>query len=162
MSSPERPDSEARPRLDLLQVARAPYEAFLAANRAIVQGPLDVRVRELVKLRASQLNACAFCVDMHATEARELGESTERLDQLVVWHESRLFTGAERAALEYTEAVTRPTPGGVSDALWDEVRAHFAPEALGALVAQVALINAFNRIATPLRTPPGFLRRRAA
>jgi len=147
--------SHPHPRLDIAELAPGPYRAFIAADTALRQGPLDVRVRELVKVRASQLNGCAFCVDMHVREARGLGESEERLHHLVVWRESPLFSPPERAALAYTEAATALGPGGVSDAVWEAARAAFEPEALAALVAQVALINAFNRIAVPLRTPPG-------
>jgi AhpD family alkylhydroperoxidase len=143
------------PRLNIAELAPGPYRAFIAADTALRQGPLDVRVRELVKLRASQMNGCAFCVDMHAREARRLGEPEERLHHLVVWRESPLFSAAERAALAYTEAATVLAPGGVSDDVWEAAEAAFEPEALAALVAQVALINAFNRISVPLRTPPG-------
>ncbi|HET9451403.1 MAG TPA: carboxymuconolactone decarboxylase family protein [Aggregicoccus sp.] len=143
------------PRLDMAQAAPAALHAFVAADAAIRKSPLDVRVRELVKIRASQLNGCAFCVDMHVREARKLGESEERLHQLVVWRESLLFSATERAALAYAEAATLLREGGVSEPVWDAARDAFDVESLGALVAMVALINAWNRIAVPLRTPPG-------
>lgn len=148
--------AHAHPRLNILELAPGPLRAFIDANIAIVQGPLDGRVRELVKIRASQLNGCAYCVDMHVREARALGEADDRLHHLAVWRESQLFSAAERAALAYTEAATVLSPDSVSDEIWEAAQAAFEPAPLAALVAQVALINAFNRIAVPLRTPPGY------
>ena len=126
----------------------------VAADRSLRDGPLDATVRELVKIRASQLNGCAYCVDMHTAEARGLGELEHRLHQVAVWRESNVFTAAERAALAYTDEATRLGDEGVTDEVWDELTGHYEPAELGHLVAQVALINAFNRIAVPLRTPP--------
>lgn len=148
--------THAHPRLNILELAPGPYRGFIEAQAAINQGPLDARVRELVKIRASQINGCAFCVDMHVREARRLGESDDRLHQIVVWRESQLYSRAERAALAYTEAATLLTPTSVTDEIWKELESTFEPAPLAALVAQVALINAFNRIAVPLRTPPGY------
>ncbi|MBZ4395074.1 carboxymuconolactone decarboxylase family protein [Myxococcus sp. MISCRS1] len=155
MQTPRNDTSHPRPRLDIARLAPAPYRAFLAVDAALREGPLAPSIRELVKIRASQHNGCVLCVDMHVREARHLGESDERLHQVVVWRESLLFTDAERAALAYTEAATRLGPEGVPDAVWDAARAAFDEASLAALVAQVALINALNRIAVPLRTPPG-------
>jgi AhpD family alkylhydroperoxidase len=146
-----------RPRLDLIELAPAPLQALIAAQTAIDKGPLARRVRELVKVRASQINGCAYCVDMHTRAARAEGESEERMHQVVVWRESLLFGAEERAALAYTEAATHLGAEGVPDAVWAEVQEAFEPAALAGLVVQVAVINAFNRIAVPLRTPPGML-----
>jgi AhpD family alkylhydroperoxidase len=151
---PTHPTS-VRPRLDIAHLAPAAYRALLAVDTALREGPLDAGVRHLVKIRASQMNGCLFCVDMHVREAQRLGESEERLHQLVVWRESLLFNDAERAALAYTEAATELGPEGVPDAVWEAASAALEPESLAALVAQVAHINALNRIAVPLRTPPG-------
>ncbi|MGY1435365.1 carboxymuconolactone decarboxylase family protein [Streptomyces reniochalinae] len=146
-------------RLDMGSAAGEPYKALGRAQVALDTGPLDATVRELAKIRASQLNGCVFCVDLHTRQARRSGESQDRLDQLPVWEESELFTARERAALAYTEAVTRQVR--VADALWQEVCERFPDEAeRGHLVAQVALINAFNRLGVPLelrpaRTPGG-------
>jgi AhpD family alkylhydroperoxidase len=118
------------------------------------KGPLGATVRELVKIRASQLNGCAFCVDMHIHEALELGETQDRIFQLPVWRESALYTEAERAALGYTDAATCLGPEGVLDAVWNEAAKHFKPDELGALVGQIALINAFNRVGIPLQMQP--------
>lgn len=144
-------DVPHQPRLNLGELAPATYRALGAADAGIRASPLNPHVRELVKIRASQINGCIYCVDMHVREARQLGEPEERMHQLVVWRESRLFSREERAALAYTEAVTTLSAEGVSDAIWDAVKSAFNPEALAALVAQVALINAFNRIGVPLR-----------
>ena len=159
---PHDPAAHRRPRLDLAELAPGPLQSLIAAQNALHAGPLPARVRELVKIRASQLNGCAFCVDMHTRAARAGGETDERMHQLAVWRESLVFTADERAALAYTEAATHLGPEGVTDAVWDEVQAAFEPPALGALVVQVAVINAFNRIAVPLRTPPGTPTGRAA
>lgn len=143
----------ARPRLDLSTAAPKAYSALHAADRAIRASPLDPAVRELVKLRVSQINHCVFCVDMHSHEALELGESLDRILQLVAWRESALFTPAERAALEYAEAATTLTGHGVSDETWAGVRDAFTDEELGTLVVQVALMNAYNRFGVPLQMP---------
>ncbi|NYI82184.1 carboxymuconolactone decarboxylase family protein [Saccharopolyspora hordei] len=140
-------------RLDLSKTAAEPYANFLQADAAIQEGPLDATVRELVKLRVSQINGCVFCVDKHSREALELGEDQDRLLQLPVWQESELFDERERAALTYAEAATRREH--ITDELWDSLRAAFPDEAeLGHPVAQVALINAFNLIAMPLEKRP--------
>ncbi|TNY36889.1 carboxymuconolactone decarboxylase family protein [Thermomonospora catenispora] len=142
------------PRLDLMAAAAGPYKAFLQANAAIAEGPLDHRLWKLVELRVSQLNGCVFCIDMHSHDALEHGEEIDRLLQVAAWRESELFTEAERAALGYAEAATRLGGHGVPDEVWDAVTEHFSPEEAGHLVAAVALINAFNRIAVPLQKKP--------
>jgi AhpD family alkylhydroperoxidase len=140
-------------RMDLSTAAPEPYAGFLRADDAIRTGPLDPTVRELVKIRASQLNGCVFCVDLHSREARRLGERQDRLDQLPVWEESELFDAQERAALAYTDAVTRGVR--VDDRLWARLCAGVRDEAArGHLVAQVALINALNRLGVPLEMRP--------
>ena len=140
-------------RLHLPQAAPEPYQGFRSVDTAIRQGPLGPTVRELVKLRVSQLNGCVNCVDMHHREARRDGESEDRLSQLVVWRESELFDERERTALAYSEAVTGRVP--VEDELWDRLREHFPTDSeLGHLVAQVSLINALNLFSVPLNTKP--------
>ncbi len=130
------------------------YKAFTAADQALRKGPLEPIIRELVNIRASQLNGCVFCIDMHIHEALELGETQDRIFQLPVWRESQLFTEAERAALAYTEAATRLSAEGVADQVWDEAAARFKPEELGTLVGLVAFINTWNRVGVPLRMRP--------
>ena len=130
------------------------YKGFTAADQALRKGPLEPIIRELVNIRASQLNGCVFCIDMHIHEALELGETQDRIFQLPVWRESQLFTEAERAALAYTEAATRLSAEGVADQVWDEAAARFKPEELGTLVGLVAFINTWNRVGVPLRMRP--------
>ncbi|MFF8959750.1 carboxymuconolactone decarboxylase family protein [Streptomyces sp. NPDC014894] len=140
-------------RMDLGATAPEPYRAIRQADAAIRKGPLDETVRELVKIRVSQLNGCVYCVDLHTRETRGLGESQDRLDQLPVWEESELFDARERAALAYADAVTRGVR--VADGLWRELCERFPDEAeRGHLVAQTALINALNRVGVPLEMKP--------
>lgn len=130
----------------------AAYAAMAAFEQAIT---LDHGLRELVKLRASVLNGCAFCVDMHTTDARAHGETDRRLASVAAWSHAPFFTPKERAALELTDAMTRIGPHGVPDKVWDEAKAHFAPDELGQLVFAIVAINSWNRIAvTFLTTPP--------
>ncbi|MDA3644794.1 carboxymuconolactone decarboxylase family protein [Saccharopolyspora indica] len=140
-------------RLDLGKTAPEPYAGFKQADAALRQGPLDATLRELVKIRVSQINGCVYCVDMHSREALRHGEGQDRLLQLPVWQESELFDERERAALTYAEAATRREH--VTDELWDALRKAFPDEAeLGHLVAQVSLINALNLIGVPLEMKP--------
>src|SRR3954471_10609506 len=114
-------------RMNVAETAPEVYRALSHVEGVIRKGPLEQTIRELVKIRASQMNGCLFCIDMHIHEALELGESQDRIFQVTAWRESSLFSPAERAALAYTEAVTE-LPSGVSDELWDEVTANFKPE----------------------------------
>lgn len=129
------------------------YKALRQAEESLGKGPLDGAVRGLVKIRASQLNGCLYCIDMHIHEALAVGESNDRIYQVSAWRDSELFTSAERVALAYAEAATEQ-PSGVSDELWDEVTAAFKTDEAANLVAQVAMINAWNRIAAPTRSLP--------
>jgi AhpD family alkylhydroperoxidase len=140
-------------RLNLNETAPEIYKAFAHVETVIRKGSLDPAVRELVKIRASQMNGCLFCIDMHVHEALELGESPDRVYQLTAWRESSLYSGAERAALAYAEAVTE-LPSGVSDEVWDAVTAAFKEDEAAYLVAQMAMINSWNRMAAPMHTPP--------
>lgn len=141
-------------RMNLIETAPEVYRAFISADKAVRSGPLGATVRELVKIRASQLNGCAFCVDLHIHEALELGETQDRIFQLPVWRESALYSQAERAALGYTDAATCLGADGVTGLVWAQAARHFERAELGALVGQVALINAFNRLGVPLRMQP--------
>ena len=141
------------PRLDLPAAAPKAARALYAADQALHESPLDPTILELVKVRVSQINRCVHCIDLHSHDALKAGESQDRLLQLVAWRESALYTPAERAALAYAEAATTLTEHGVSDDTWAAVRGAFDDAELGALVVQVALINAFNRFGVPLRMP---------
>ncbi|WP_341501324.1 carboxymuconolactone decarboxylase family protein [Gallaecimonas sp. GXIMD4217] len=120
---------------------------------------LDKGLLELIKLRVSQLNGCAYCIDMHARLAREYGESEQRLHLLCAWHETALFTAREKAALAWAEANTRLIEGPVDDELYQEVSRHFGDKALVDLTLAVAAINAWNRFGVSflpeLGSPPG-------
>lgn len=142
-------------RLPLPKLAPEVYQAWYAAEMAIRRGPLDSVIRELVKIRVSQINGCVYCIDMHTTEARLAGETEKRIYQLNAWRESALYTEAERVALAYAEAVTRLGEHGVPDELWAEVEKHFEEGARGGLVSVTAMINLWNRIGVPLRMQPG-------
>ena len=131
------------------------HAALLALGKAVAVAGLEAALLELVKVRASQLNACAFCTLYHLDLARRAGVSQVRLDLLAAWHDASCFSARERAALAWTEALTRLAVGPVDDAVYAAVAAHFAPPELAALTTAIAHINAWNRIAGPLRfTPP--------
>lgn len=116
---------------------------------------LDPQLRELIKLRASVLNGCSFCVDMHTTDARKAGETDRRLASVAAWHHAPFFTARERAALALTDAMTNFAPEGVPDAVWNDAKANIEPEELGQLVMAITAINSWNRLAiTLLTTPP--------
>jgi AhpD family alkylhydroperoxidase len=115
---------------------------------------LDPRLRGLVEVRASQINGCAFCIDMHWADARAAGESEERLAQLGGWQESPYYDKRERAALALTEAVTHVSETHVPDEIWAEAETHFGSDELAHLLFQIAAINFWNRIAVSTRVLP--------
>ncbi|MER9014763.1 carboxymuconolactone decarboxylase family protein [Mesorhizobium sp. M0898] len=123
-------------------------QALLALDKSTETADLSYVTRKLVHLRASQINGCSLCVDMHARELKKAGEKDERIFAVSAWRETPYFTDAERAALALTEAATRVAdrPDPVPDAVWDEAARHYDEKALAALVVQIALINAFNRL----------------
>ncbi|MEU8900856.1 carboxymuconolactone decarboxylase family protein [Nocardia sp. NPDC048505] len=141
-------------RLNLPELAPEVYKGWYEAEMAIRRGPLDATVRELVKIRVSQLNGCLYCIDMHTTDARLHGETEQRIYYLNAWRESVKFSAAEKAALAYAEEVTALGPHGVTDAVWAEVQAEFEEGAQAGLVAVTAMINLWNRIGVPLRMEP--------
>jgi len=116
---------------------------------------VDKTLKDLVQLRASQMNGCAFCVDMHSKEAKIHGERELRLYHLPIWRESNLYTAKERAALEWTETVTKLGEHGVPDAIYDAVRAEFSDKELVELTYAVIAINGWNRMAIAMRAVPG-------
>ena len=128
-----------------------------SAGRVISESTLPATTQELVKLRASQINGCAFCTDMHAKDAAAAGESQLRLNLVATWQEATVFTEAERAALEVAEQGTRiaDAAGGVTDGAWANAAKHYDEEQLGALVAIIALINTYNRLNVLTRQPAG-------
>lgn len=128
-----------------------------AAGKVLAQSALPADTQELVKLRASQINGCGFCADMHIKEALEAGESQLRLNLVATWREATVFTDAERAALELAEQGTRmaDAAGGVTDEAWADATRHYDEDQLGALVAVIALINFYNRVNVITRQPAG-------
>ena len=127
----------------------------MAALQSYVdQSGLDANLRELIKIRASQINGCAYCIAMHTRDARKLGETDERMHLLDAWREAPIYTAREQAALAWTEAVTRITDGHVPDAVYAQVRQQFSEKEIVDLTATVVAINSRNRIAIAFRTPP--------
>jgi AhpD family alkylhydroperoxidase len=120
---------------------------------------LDQRVRDLIRVRASQINGCVFCIDMHWQEARAAGEREDRLYSLDAWRQSPLYDDRERAALELCEAITLVADSHVPDDVWDAAAAEFDPRELAHLVFAITAINAWNRVVISARTEPGSYRR---
>jgi AhpD family alkylhydroperoxidase len=141
-------------RLDYNALAPEGLRAMRALDQYVRKSGLEPGLIEFVKLRASLMNGCAYCVDLHAREARAQGETERRLFAVPVWRETPFFTPRERAALAWTEAVTHIGRDGVNDALYDEVRAHFSEKELVDLTVAVIAINAWNRLAVPFRSAP--------
>jgi AhpD family alkylhydroperoxidase len=132
------------------------FDAVRALHEAVAGSGLEPSLLELVKMRASQLNGCAFCLDMHSKDARAAGETEQRLYALNAWRETPFFTDRERAALALTEAVTLIANDHVSDAVVEQAAAHFGRDELGALVFAIAEINVWNRLAITTGSPePG-------
>src|SRR5256884_9217099 len=123
-----------------------------AATKELDRVNFDPKLRELVRIRASQLNGCAYCVDMHTTDARAIGETEQRIYALPVWRETPFFTSRERAALDFTEAVTTMTDGHVPQSAYDTVAAEFNQDEIAGLVALIVTINAWNAIGVSTRT----------
>ena len=131
---------------------------FANAGLVIHQSSLPKATQELVNLRASQINGCGFCTDMHTKEAAAAGETAVRLNLVAAWREATVFTEAERAALELAEQGTRiaDAAGGVPDEVWANAAKHYDEDQLAALVATIAVINAFNRANVMVQQPAGF------
>ncbi|HEX6420367.1 MAG TPA: carboxymuconolactone decarboxylase family protein [Acidimicrobiales bacterium] len=143
----------AAPRIDLSRPWPPGYLAMLAFDRAVGATGLEQSLLDLVKQRASQINGCAYCMDMHAKDARAAGESQQRLDVLPAWREVPLFSERERAALALTEAITLVADTHVPDEVVAGAQAHFSPEELAQLVFNIVVINAWNRISVTARSP---------
>jgi AhpD family alkylhydroperoxidase len=141
-ASPDEPQ-----RLAMHKVVPDLYKAHLALDSAVARAGIDPLLHELIKIRASQLNGCAYCLDMHTQDARALGESEQRLHLLAAWREAPLYSARERAALALTEAVTLIAGDHVPDDVWDAAAATFEPAEVGALIMAIVAINGWNRIA---------------
>jgi AhpD family alkylhydroperoxidase len=144
-----------QPRLDYAKVAPGAREAMYAVERYVRECGLERRLLELVKLRASQINGCAYCVDMHTKDARANGETEQRLYAVVVWREAPFFTERERAALAWTEAVTLVSQEQVPDNVFEIARKEFSDKELVNLTMAVIAINGWNRLAISFRAVAG-------
>jgi AhpD family alkylhydroperoxidase len=140
-----------QPRMDIGGAAPHLHRALVALGNEVELSP---RLRELVNLRVSVLNGCAYCIDMHTKTARRANESEQRLYAVAAWHEAPFFDDKERAALALADAVTLISDEHVPREVWDEARAHFEPDELAQLVWAITVINAWNRIAITTRMKP--------
>jgi AhpD family alkylhydroperoxidase len=143
------------PRIDARRYAQDAQKAMLALEQYIGACGLDHKLIHLLKMRASQINGCAFCIDMHSKDARALGETEQRLYELDAWRETPFYTDKERAALAWTEAITLVSETHVPDSIYEEVRKYFNEKEIVDLTFLVTTINAWNRLAIALRAVPG-------
>ncbi len=142
-------------RFDYAKVAPGTYHAMLGLEHYLHACGLEESLLHLIKLRASQINGCAYCIDMHWKDLKAIGEADHRLYELNAWEESPFYSDRERAALAWTEAVTLVANNHVPDQLYEEVRQHFNEKELADLTLAVATINAWNRLAVSARATPG-------
>src|SRR6201995_2056675 len=144
-----------QPRLNYAKTSAHGYKAMAGLEAYLQECGLEESLLHLIKLRASQINGCAFCLDMHWKDLRAIGETEQRLYSLDAWRECPYYSDRERAALAWTEAVTLVTNGHVPDSVYEEARHHFNEKEIADLTFAVATINAWNRLAIASRTVPG-------
>ncbi len=142
-------------RIDYVKVAPGAVHAMLGLEHYLHSCGLEESLIHLIKLRASQVNGCAYCIDMHWKDLKSIGENDQRLYSLDAWEETPFYSERERAALAWTDAVTRITESHVPDELYQRVRQHFSEKELVDLTLAVATINAWNRLSISMRTEPG-------
>jgi AhpD family alkylhydroperoxidase len=142
-------------RISYSKVAPGAYRAMAGLERYVRESGLESSLLELVKVRASQINGCAYCLDMHWKDARAKGESEQRLYSLNAWRETSFYSERERAALAWTESLTLVSENHVPDELYEQVRPHFSEEELVNLSLAIVTINGWNRLAIGFRTEPG-------
>ena len=145
-------------RIDFTKVAPNAVKAMMGLQHYVNGSGLEHSLLELVKMRASQINGCAYCLDMHSKDARARGETEQRLYLLDAWHEAPFYTERERAALAWTEALTLVSTDHVPDEMFERARAQFSEEELVKLTLAVVAINGWNRIAIGFRAEPGTYR----
>ena len=150
------------PRIDYAKYALDAQKSLFALEKYIFASGLDHKLLHLVKLRASQINGCAFCIDMHSKDARALGETEQRLYALDAWRETPFYTERERAALEWTESLTLVSQTHVPDETYEQVRTHFSEKEIIDLSLAASVINLWNRIAISTRAVPGIYQARHA
>src|SRR6478672_4585654 len=142
-------------RIDLMHVNPGVVQAMLGLERQVRQAGFDLQLLDLVRIRASQINGCAYCLDMHTKDARAGGETEQRIYGLDAWRETPYYSARERAALEWTEALTLVSETRVPDDVFERVRAQFSEDELVHLSLAVVAINGWNRLNVALRTVPG-------
>ena len=142
-------------RIDLMHINPGIIHAMLGLERQVHQAGFDRAMLDLVRMRASQINGCAYCLDMHSKDARANGESEQRLYALNAWRETPFYSPRERAALEWTEALTLVSETHVPDEVYEQVREQFSEEELAQLSLAVVAINGWNRLNVAARTVPG-------
>ena len=142
-------------RIHYPSVAAGAYKSLLAVEEYLLHCGLEEKLLNLIRLRASQINGCAYCIDMHWKDLRVEGESEQRLYGLDAWEESPYYNDRERAALAWTEAVTKIREGHVPDQVYEDVRKHFSEKELADLTLTVGMINTWNRLAIAGRSEPG-------
>ena len=139
-------------RISIKDLEPGAYDAMMTLENYTKNNDIDPLLKELIKTRASQINGCAYCVDMHTEDAIKLGESARRLFALAVWKESHLFSEGERAVLQLTEEVTLLSRGGVTGKTYDRVVSIYGEQITAQLIMQIVVINAWNRITVPTRS----------
>lgn len=142
-------------RIDLMRINPGVMQAMLGLERQVRKAGLDHRLIDLVRMRASQLNGCAYCLDMHSKDARAKGETEQRLYGLDAWRETPYYSARERAALEWTEALTLVSETHVPDGIYEQVREQFSEDELVHLSLAIVAINGWNRLNIAARTVPG-------
>ncbi|HEX8727479.1 MAG TPA: carboxymuconolactone decarboxylase family protein [Ktedonobacterales bacterium] len=151
-----------KPRMEYMKVAPGISQAMGGLQRAVHESGLEPSLLELVKTRASQINGCAYCLDMHTKDARAGGETEQRLYALSAWRETPFYTDRERAALAWTEAVTLISETHVPDEMYEQAREQFSEQELAYLTLAIIAINGWNRLAVSFRTVPGTYQPRKA
>lgn len=152
-------ETNVEPRIDYRKAAPEALQSLYALEQLVRKSGLETKLLELVRMRASQINGCAYCLDMHSKDARAEGETEQRLYALNAWRETPFYSERERAALEWTEAVTLVSQGHVSDKVFERVRKHFNEGELVNLTLAVTMINTWNRLAISFRAVPGTYQR---
>jgi AhpD family alkylhydroperoxidase len=147
-----------QPRIDYRKYAQEPLQQLLAIEKYIAENGLEPKLIHLIKMRASQINGCAYCLDMHSIDARTAGESEQRLYTLEAWRETPFFSERERAALAWTEAVTLISQTHAPDDVFADLQKHFSEKEIVDLTLVTAMINLWNRVAISTRAVPGHYR----
>ena len=144
-----------QPRIDLMKYAKEPYKHLADLEKYLAGSSLGEKLIHLVKMRASQINGCAYCLDMHSIDARAAGETEQRLYTLDAWHETPFFTDRERAAFAWTEAVTNISQTHAPDSVYEDLKKYFNEKEIVDLTLAVGMINLWNRLAISMRSLPG-------